>query len=149
AHQFIARLNAQHDGYTYSLPTEAQWEYAARAGADTDAQPLDEVAWYGANSEDETHPAGTKKPNPWGIYDMLGNVREWVEDCYSRDYYANSPAADPTGAQGGGGQGRGGQGRGGPGFGGRGRGGPKGGPGGGRFGGKGFKGGGRQLPIMR
>ncbi len=99
AHDFLAKLNAQNDGYKYRLPTEAEWEYAARAGA---AQPasLDEVAWYAANSGDETHPVGQKKPNAWGLYDMLGNVREWVEDQYARDYYGRSPAADPAGPQG-------------------------------------------------
>jgi formylglycine-generating enzyme required for sulfatase activity len=137
AHEFLARLNARNDGYRYRLPTEAEWEYAARAGT-TGAQiaSLDEVAWYGANSEDETHPVGTKKPNAWGLYDILGNVREWVEDLYTRDFYSNSPVADPTGAQAGRGGPPGGnpQRRGG-------RGGPK------QLGGRG--GAGRQLPIMR
>jgi formylglycine-generating enzyme required for sulfatase activity len=139
AHDFLAKLNAQNDGYKYRLPTEAEWEYAARAGT-TGPASLDEVAWYGANSGDETHPVGTKKPNAWGLFDMLGNVREWVEDLYTRDYYSNSPVADPTGPQGRGGpQADNPQPRGGRGFG---RGGPqqRGGPRGGQ---------GRQLPIMR
>jgi formylglycine-generating enzyme required for sulfatase activity len=132
AHDFLARLNARSDGYRYRLPTEAEWEYAARAGtASTPSASLDEVAWYAANSEDETHPVGRKKPNAWGLYDMLGNVREWVEDLYTRDFYSNSPLADPTGAQGRGGPGSDNPA---PGFG------RRGGPGGGR---------GRQLPIMR
>jgi len=110
AHDFLAKLNARNDGYKYRLPTEAEWEYAARAGT-TGAQTgsLDDVAWYGANADDETHPVGKKKPNAWGLYDMLGNVREWVEDVYTRDFYSNSPAADPLAAPGRGGQpGRGG-----------------------------------------
>jgi formylglycine-generating enzyme required for sulfatase activity len=140
-HDFLAKLNERNDGYKYRLPTEAEWEYAARAGAAGPPTSLDEVAWYADNSGDETHPVGQKKPNPWGLYDMLGNVREWVEDVYARDYYANSPAADPAGPQAGG---RGNAaatdaGGGGGGFRGRGFNG----------GGRGFAGGGRQLPILR
>src|SRR5215831_10031863 len=120
-HEFINRLNAKNDGFRYRLPTEAEWEYAARAGTGSSyTGKLDEIAWYNGNSEDETHPVGQKKPNAWGLYDMEGNVKEWVEDLYSANYYAGSPAVDPTGPQNGGG-GRGGRGRfGGPrGFGGR------------------------------
>ena len=98
AQDFLNRLNAQNDGYRYRLPTEAEWEYAARAGtAGPYAGSLNDIAWYAGNSEDETHTVGKKKPNAWGLYDMEGNVREWVEDLYARNYYNNSPAADPTG----------------------------------------------------
>ncbi len=100
ARDFLARLTARNDGYRYRLPTEAEWEYAARAGTTTaQPAPLDEIAWYDADSEDESHPVGRKKPNAWGLYDMFGNVREWVEDLFARDFYANSPLADPTGPQ--------------------------------------------------
>jgi formylglycine-generating enzyme required for sulfatase activity len=127
AQDFLDRLNARNDGYKYRLPTEAEWEYAARAGSATPyAGKLDDIAWYAGNSGDETHPVGMKKPNAWGLYDMEGNVREWVADSYGRNYYSNSPVEDPAGppaGQGGGPGPRGG--RGGPG----GRGG-RGGPGG-------------------
>ena len=124
---FLAKLNALGDGYRYRLPTEAEWEYAARAG-ETATPALDEVAWYADNSGDETHPVGQKKPNAWGLYDMLGNVREWVSDAYTR----NNPAAGSADAQGPQSGARGGRGRGGFGRGRGGRGGPM-----------------RQLPVVR
>lgn len=121
---FLSKLNARNDGYRYRLPTEAEWEYAARAGSKNAYDgPLDAIAWYADNSDDESHPVGQKKPNAWGLYDMYGNVREWVADQYSATYYGTSPAEDPTGPP----PGRGGRGPGGRGPDGRGRpGGPRG-----------------------
>ena len=86
----------------YRLPTEAEWEYACRAGSDGpydfgQADKLRQYAWFGDNAEQKTHPAGQKKPNRWGIYDLYGNVSEWCEDVYAPDYYKSSPAADPHG----------------------------------------------------
>jgi len=98
--EFANRLNMRNDGYRYRLPTEAEWEYAARAGT-TGATygPLADIAWYGKNSNDESHPVGGKKPNAWGLYDMLGNVREWTADTFAPNYYATSPIDDPPGPQ--------------------------------------------------
>lgn len=100
---FIRRLNAQEGHERYRLPTEAEWEYAARAGTNTsyclgdDKQALSRHAWYYDNARDTTRPVGQKQPNAWGLYDVHGNVREWVQDWYGETYYANSPEIDPKG----------------------------------------------------
>ena len=80
------------------LPTEAEWEYAARGGS-TEARygPIDEVAWYSQNSGDRTHDVAQKRANGFGLYDMLGNVYEWVSDWYDANYYQSSPSQDPQG----------------------------------------------------
>lgn len=98
--EFIARLNAANPGAGYRLPTEAEWEYAARAGTTGDyggTGVLDEMGWYADNAGDGTHPVAQKLPNAWGFYDMHGNVSEWVQDWYSETYYSTSPTEDPQG----------------------------------------------------
>ncbi|MCX6633601.1 MAG: SUMF1/EgtB/PvdO family nonheme iron enzyme, partial [Acidobacteria bacterium] len=95
---FLQWLNARNDGYRYRLPTEAEWEYAARAGT-TDkyagASALGDAAWYDSNSGGTTHPVGQKRPNAWGLYDMLGNVWEWCQDWYGD--YSSGAVDNPTG----------------------------------------------------
>ena len=84
----------------YRLPTEAEWEYAARADegrAYSGADEHDAVAWVAENSGGQPHPVSLKRPNAWGIYDMSGNVWEWVWDRYSDSYYKSSPGMNPTG----------------------------------------------------
>ena len=95
---FIKQLNERDSKYQYRLPTEAEWEYAARAGSTGDyAGNLDAMAWYYTNSGNKTHPVGQKQPNAWGLYDMHGNVWEWCQDWYDSRYYSQSQAVDPQG----------------------------------------------------
>lgn len=93
--QFCKWLYAR-TGVFYRLPTEAEWEYACKAGNNedyyfgNDSKKLNEYAWFATNSEKKTHEVGLKKPNAWGLYDMLGNVAEWTYDEYKSDFYASS-----------------------------------------------------------
>ncbi len=106
--EFCRRLSEK-EGARYRLPTEAEWEYACRAGSKKvyafDDYPIEvsEYAWWARNSRDMTHPVGLKKPNAWGLYDMLGNIPEWCADRYRDNYYKQSPVDDPEGPEGEGG----------------------------------------------
>jgi formylglycine-generating enzyme required for sulfatase activity len=97
---FINKLNEKEGINKYRLPSEAEWEYAARAGTTTrysfgdDESMLGDYAWYDVNSDNKTHEVGQKKPNPWGIYDIHGNVWEWVQD----EWYGNYNGAPADGS---------------------------------------------------
>ena len=100
--EFILKLNEK-TGKTFRLPTEAEWEYAARGGKKSKgytysgSNAIDDVAWYDGNSGEITHKVSTKQANELGIYDMSGNVYEWCQDWYGKTYYENSSTTDPQG----------------------------------------------------
>jgi sulfatase modifying factor 1 len=102
AMNFISKLNKL-TGKKYRLPTEAEWEYAARGGSMSKgfkypgSNDIDLVAWYDADSKDTTHPVGKKQPNELGLYDMAGNVWEWCSDWFDLKYYIGMPADNPKG----------------------------------------------------
>lgn len=99
AKAFIRKLNSRSNGVTFSLLSEAQWEYAARSGGKNEkysgGNDIEKVGWYGSNSGNKTHRVGTKSPNGLGIYDMSGNVREWCEDTYSKSAYSQHSRNNP------------------------------------------------------
>ncbi|MDR1166909.1 MAG: formylglycine-generating enzyme family protein [Deltaproteobacteria bacterium] len=103
AQAFIEKLNQMEGTARYRLPTEAEWEYAARAGSELpfisgdDETDLGRFAWHEDNAFYSSHPVGEKEPNAWGLHDMIGNVWEWAFDWHGRDYYAQSPETDPQG----------------------------------------------------
>ena len=103
AQEFIKELN-QKAGRAFRLPTEAEWEYAARSGGrkekwsgTNNESELEAYAWFEKNSSRNTHPVGQKRPNALGLYDMTGNVWEWVGDWYDSSYYGESPKNNPSG----------------------------------------------------
>jgi formylglycine-generating enzyme required for sulfatase activity len=98
AQAYTQWLNGKNPGLTYRLPTEAEWDYACRAGTTGERYgDLDAIAWYESNSGGRTHPVGQKQPNAFGLYDMLGNVFQWCRDWEGESYHSSRPATDPQG----------------------------------------------------
>jgi len=102
--EFLRRLNDKM-GEKYRLPTEAEWEYAARGGNKSKgyqysgSNSISSVGWYEDNSVNKIHPVGQKEPNELGLYDLSGNIVEWCQDRYDKKYYATSPASNPKGPE--------------------------------------------------
>ncbi|MDR1165257.1 MAG: formylglycine-generating enzyme family protein [Deltaproteobacteria bacterium] len=104
AQAFLEKLNRREGTSRYRLPTEAEWEYSARAGTETayffgdDSRALSAYAWQGESYDrGSTRPVGGKEANPWGLFDIYGNVLEWARDWFGENYYESGPAADPAG----------------------------------------------------
>ena len=103
AQRFVEEINKMDDEFTYRLPSEAEWEYVARAGSAEDrpiaTENLESYAWFINNSGDEQQPVASRKANAFGVHDMLGNVWEWVSDWYAPDTYTKTTRQDPLGPE--------------------------------------------------